>query len=606
MSSNDWFQTLPGCLARAAQGGLGRAPEGSEEPPRAAIGLRFIDGKERARYLSYQALWQRCEALAAALLGHGVVAGDRVALMLPTSEDFPLAFFAAALAGAVPVPLYPPVRLGRIEEHHRQSAAMMRGVGARLLLTDERVRRVLGGALARYRPELGCRTVRELMPEAPPPRPPRWQDRDPDEIALIQFSSGTITDPKPIALTHRQVLANATRIDAALLDAYPEDQDFVHAGVCWLPLYHDMGLVGCLIMAVVHPAELTLIPPECFVANPAIWPRAIARYRASVSPAPNFAYSLCAERIDEAALVGNDLSCWKVALNGAEPVTPSALANFAQRFGRFGLPATALSPVYGLAEASLAVTFSPLREPFREQAFDTVALVAEGRAVSCEVDTAQSAGQQVQRLVSVGRPLPNFALKIVGPQGEVLPEGRLGRVWVRGPSLMRGYYRRPDLDALALVEGWLDTGDEGFVESGELFLFGRSKDIIILNGCNIAPQEVELALDDLPGVRKGCSAALGIVLEAGERLHLFVEVERDFDGSLEALGEAVAERIAGRLALGQPQVVLLAPGTLPRTSSGKIRRSETRRRYQAGELTPPKRVGPILIAKELLRSWIVG
>jgi fatty-acyl-CoA synthase len=290
-----------------------------------------------------------------------------------------------------------------------------------------------------------------------------------------------------------------------------------------------------------------------------------------------------------------DLSSWRIALNGAEPVTPNVLERFVERFAPYGLRAEALTPVYGLAEASLAVTFSELRAPFRHRSFDRSALVREGIA-------RVAAGGQP--LVSLGRPLPGFALRIVDAGGDELEPGRLGRVRVRGPSLMQGYLGMPGATAAALRDGWLDTGDTGFLHEGELFLYGRAKDLLVLRGRNYAPQDVEHAVDGVPGVRTGCSAAVGLLSESGEgeELVLFVERARDAAVEDEALAERVRRRVLERTGLAPARVHVLAAGTLPRTSSGKIRRGETRRAFLAGELTPPERVTVLRLAREMLRS----
>jgi acyl-CoA synthetase (AMP-forming)/AMP-acid ligase II len=285
-------------------------------------------------------------------------------------------------------------------------------------------------------------------------------------------------------------------------------------------------------------------------------------------------------------------------MNGAEPVTPSVLARFVDRFAAHGLREQALTPVYGLAEATLAVTFSPLRERFAVRRFDSQALLERRCALDADADAEGTP------IVSLGRPLPGFEIAIADDAGAALPERRLGRVLARGPSIMRGYDGRPEETARALRDGWLDTGDVGFLCGGELYLHGRAKDLIIVRGRNHAPQDVEQALNDLPGVRTGCSAAVGVLAEggAGEALWVFVERARDAHESDASIAEAVRRRVLERSALHAERVIVLAPGTLPRTSSGKIRRGETLRLYRAGALTPPAPVSLPRLAIELVRS----
>ena len=343
---------------------------------------------------------------------------------------------------------------------------------------------------------------------------------------------------------------------------------------------------------------MTLIPPENFVARPAVWLRTISRYRATVSPAPNFAYGLCVNKIRDEQLDGVDLASWRVALNGAETVVPSVLRAFRDRFSRWGLAEEALTPVYGLAEAALAVTFSDPARPFEGRCFDRDALATSGRA------TEATGGLE---LVSVGRPLPGFEMRIADERGREVEPGRVGRVYIRGPSVMQGYLDQPAATAEVLQEGWLDTGDLGFVHEDQLYLTGRAKDLLIIRGRNHAPEEVECVLDGVRGVRTGCTVAVSRLREGaeGEVLLVFVEPRRGVAPSeYEALARRCSEAVLAATALAAERVVVVAPGTLPRTSSGKLRRGETLRRYLAGELHPPRRATPIVLAGAVARSGL--
>src|SRR5438105_10345965 len=360
-------------------------PAALEAAAKSRWGLGFLDARERETRLAFAALHERAMRTAGGLRELGVRRGDRVAIVLPTGPEFMHAFFGALYAGAVPVPLYPPVRLGRLDEYHLRTARMLETCSARIVLSDSRISRLLGVAVSRARPPLGLHQV----PEGPE------LIEAAAALALIQFSSGTTVDPKPVALTHANVLANLAAIETIVP---PGDEQ---SGVSWLPLYHDMGLIGCLLLAVYRPGPLTLFGPELFLARPALWLRAISRNRATLSVAPNFAYGLCARRIRDQEMAGVDLSSWRFALNGAEPVAPAVLRRFAERFSRWGFDARALMPVYGLSEASLAVTFTP-----------------PGRG---------SRSEQVEQreLPSVGAPLPGVDVEV-----------REGRIFVRGPSVM--------------------------------------------------------------------------------------------------------------------------------------------------------------------------
>lgn len=563
-----------------------------EQAAQSRRGFRFLDRRERATFFDYGQILTRARNAAGALQRKGIRPGDKVALVLPTSPGFFDAYWGALLAGAVPVPLYPPVRLGRMDEYHERTARMLTAADAKIVCTDSRIQRILGRCVAQARPALGCVNLSEEPQASFDP-----VEGDPDAPALIQFSSGTTRAPKPVLLTHRQILANADAIRNAILASYPEKDGRVHSGVCWLPLYHDMGLIGCVLLAVSHGADLTLIPPELFIARPAMWLRALSAYKGTISPAPNFAYSYCVDRIRDRDLEGVDLSNWLCALNGAEPVTPGALERFIERFSPHGLRDHALTPVYGLAEAALAVTFSDLTRRFGVRRFDHEELLA-GRA---------RPDDKGKRLVSVGAPLPNYAVRVLNDEGRPLADGTIGRISVQGPSLMQGYFGNPELTARVLSDGWLDTGDLGFFCDGELYLYGREKDLIIIRGKNYAPQVIEQAVEDLAGSRKGCVAAVGYVPEDREGEVLLVFLERDSRGDLANdadLAKRAGRRITEATRLVPDTVVVLDPGTLPRTSSGKIRRAKTLAQHLAGTLSPPKQVSLFRMTAEMLRSSI--
>lgn len=584
-------------------------------------GVRFLDRHERAEFLTYATLHERARDTGRALRALGVEPGDRVAIVLPTGPTFYDAFFGCVVVGAVPVPLYPPVRLGRLAEYHKQTVAQLLGCRVRLVLSDERTSRVLGRPAAAAGPALGFKLVddlrrhgREQCSGACGSRSAGPYHLDSDHVALIQHSSGTTGTPRPVRLTHRAVLANLDAIRTRILSTHPESAEVRHAAVSWLPLYHDMGLIGCLLTALAHPADLTLIPPEAFVADPAIWLRALSRYGGTVSGSPNFAYSYCAERIKPEEIEDIDLSRWLVALTGAEPVTAGALLRFARRFEGYGFRLEALTPVYGLAEATLAVTFSDPAEPFRAERFERSSLAGEGVARSVDGGLAADATPPAEtvELVSVGPPVEGAGVRIVGEDEAEVADGVLGRVQVTGLSLFdgyddeRGYAERADDPPPAPALGpWFDTGDTGFLRNGELYLYGRTKDVIILRGRKYAPQEIETALDGLPGLRRGCVAAICVPIGEGEEEGLVVLAERGRDAPPhedESRAAEVRRRVTEITGLVPSRVAIFGPGTLPRTSSGKIRRAEARRRYRNGELAPPNRVGALSLTVEIIRS----
>ncbi|MEW6366436.1 MAG: fatty acyl-AMP ligase [Acidobacteriota bacterium] len=557
---------------------------------RTRSGLTFVDLHEREILVPWSDVLERAAVCAGGLRHAGVLVGDRVALVLPTSPAFVDAFFGVLLAGAIPVPLYPPVRLGRLAEYHVSTARMLSCAGARLILTDARIRRLLGRAVERARPDLGCLTVEGITAGPPDSFDARVE---PGSLALIQFSSGSTVDPRPVALTHLNLVAQC----AALKALMPPERQFPQLGVSWLPLYHDMGLIGCLLSAVYYPGPLVLIPPECFLARPVMWLRAVARHRATISPAPSFAYALCAKRVRDEDLDGADLSSWQMALCGAEPVSIEGLRRFAARFSRFGFDPRALRPAYGLAEASLAVTCAPADRRVQSVTVDPVRLAPTGEAVA-----------GAREIVSVGTPIYGAEIEVRAEDGSLLPDRKVGRIYARGASVMAGYFGQPEATAQSIVDGWLDTGDLGFTAGGELYVCGRAKEVIIIRGSNHQPQEFEECLDGMEGVRAGCAVAVGFVPEDESEESLLMLVERaknmtGDDGDAE-LADGIRRVVIERTGVRPHSVVVLHPGTLPRTSSGKMKRGEALRRFISGELDPPRRVGVAGLAVEMVRSAI--
>ena len=536
-------------------------------------GLVFVDRHEHETFISWADVFARGAAVAGGLRALDVGPGDTVAVVAPTGPAFFDAFFGASLAGAVPVPLYPPTRLGRLDEYQARTAAMLTAARVRLVVAEPRTRRALDDTVRRAQPELGCIDIGEITGSAV------VHAARPGDIAMVQFSSGTVVDPKPIALTHANLFANVSAMRTRFIEA---GADVSAHGVSWLPLYHDMGLIGSVFIALYHPGSLTLIPPELFVARPALWLRALSRTHANISAAPNFAYALCTERVRDEEMEGVDLGDWRVALNGAEPVSAVTLRAFAARFARWGLRPEALMPVYGLSEATLAVTFSDGRTAFRTARVDRDAL-ADKRVVPTNDGI---------EIVSVGRPLPGVEI--------AAPVDAVGPVRVRGASVMAGYLHQPERTAAAIVDGWLDTGDLGFLHDGELYISGRTRDVIILRGRNYAPREIEQALDGVPDASPACAAAVSHRSEDGdeERLVVFVESREPGPG----LAARCREAILRAATIDPALVVVLAGGTLPRTSSGKIRRGDALRRWLDGSLIPPESLAPELLAGE----WATG
>ena len=540
--------------------------------------LVYLDGDDGSEELTYGELSRRAERVAAGLVARGLAPGDAVALMLPSGTAYFAVFLGIQLAGGVPVPLYPPARRSQVEDHLRRQVRILVNARARLLVAAPEVR-PLARLVAPLAPELrGILAPEDLLAEAGEPAllPPVAAG----DVAFLQYTSGSTGDPKGVVLTHANLLANLRAAGRALRIG---GDDVV---VSWLPLYHDMGLIGAWMGSLYFGVPLVLMSPLSFLAHPARWLAAISRWRGTITAAPNFGYALCARKVSDEEIEGLDLSCWRVALNGAEPVSAEVVDAFARRFAPHGFRAEAMAPVYGLAEATLAVAFTPLGRGPRIDRVQRRAFQADG--------VARPVGERedgsVACFVSCGTPVPGHEVRVVDEGGRELPERRQGRLQVRGPSVTTGYLRNPEATAKLLREGWLDTGDLGYVAEGEVYVTGRSKDLILRAGRNVHPQELEEAAGTLPGARKGCVAVFATAGRAGEgteRLVVMAEMARELAaaegaGEREGLRRRIAELSIDLTGSAADEVLLVPPGTVPKTSSGKIRRSAARALYESG------------------------
>jgi 1-acyl-sn-glycerol-3-phosphate acyltransferase len=540
------------------------------EPDRPHVYLRDEDGRETT--ITYGHLLSAAAAIAGGLRERGVRRGETVGLMLPTGMDFLRCFQGILMAGAIPVPIYPPVRLDRLEEYAQRQSAILADAGVRMLITIDRARPIaslLGAAV----PTLAeVTTASALSAAGASGAEPEGGGAD---AAFIQYTSGSTGRPKGVLLTHDNLLANIRAI-AAGLDAQPSD-----VGASWLPLYHDMGLIGSWLFCMRQGIPIALMSPQAFLSRPERWLWTIHERRATLSAAPNFAYELCARRIPDAALEGLDLASWRCALNGAEPVSPETLERFARRFAPYGLRREALMPVYGLAENSVALCVPPPGRGPRVTPVDRRAFEA-GRAEPAPEDDATAL-----RFVSVGPPLPEHEVRLLDESGGDVADRTVGRLVFRGPSMMSGYFRQPEATAAIAVDGgWLDSGDLAFRADGEIHIAGRRKDLIIKAGRNLVPQEIEEVAAGVEGVRKGCVAAFGVDHPrlGTEGLVVVVETRLLDPDRREALAAAVTERVATAISVPPDEVVVVSPGAVPKTSSGKIRRADTKRLYLEGAL----------------------
>ncbi len=540
----------------------------ARHPDRNHITLLKPDGADET--VSYGELLHETRAAAGALQQRGLKPGDKVMIMLPTSRDYFVSFLAVLWAGAVAVPIYPPARVSQLQDHVRRHRSIAESSGARMLITVSEARgiaRLLKIQTDTLRTVL---TVDQLREEghACPPFPARG-----DDVCFLQYTSGSTGNPKGVVLTHANLLANV-RAAGQALQAGTGD-----VFVSWLPLYHDMGLIGAWFGTLFHATRLVIMPPLSFLTRPQRWLWALHEYRGTLSAAPNFAYELCLKHVRDSDIEGLDLSSWRWAMNGAEPVHPETLRRFGERYACYGLRREALAPVYGLAECSVALTIPP---PQRGPLIDRV----DRRSFS-ERGLAIAAGAQdeaVLEFVACGQPIPGHEVRIVNELGSELPERREGRLQFRGPSATSGYHGNPEATASLLKGEWLEPGDLAYIAEGDVYITGRVKDVIIRAGRNIYPHEIESLVGNVAGVRRGRVAVFGSPdPDSGtERLIVFAETTRRDEATLEAIRAEINETVTDLIGGAPEDIAFAPPGTVLRTSSGKIRRSACREIYEQG------------------------
>jgi acyl-CoA synthetase (AMP-forming)/AMP-acid ligase II/acyl carrier protein len=451
------------------------------------VHLTYYDGDDRPHPLTHAALAEGAARVAARLHEAGLKRGGMVAIMLPTGLDYFFAFFGVLIAGGVPVPIYPPARPQQLEDHLRRHARLLDNASVCVLITVPEARPVARLLRAQV-PSLHEILTLEGLDATEPLSRADWADPSADDLAFLQYTSGSTGDPKGVMLTHADLLANIRAMGEAIAIA-PDD-----VFVSWLPLYHDMGLIGAWLGSLYFGVPLVSMSPLAFLARPRRWLQTISTHRGTLSAAPNFAYELCLTRLSDSQLEGLDLRSWRRAFNGAEPVSADTLRRFAERFAPCGLRPAALAPVYGLAEAAVGLAFPPVERGPRIDCIDRARFAGSGYALPVACDDADA-----MEVVACGRPLPGYQVRIVDESGRERPERHEGLLQFQGPSATQGYYRNPEATARLIRDGWHDTGDRAYLAGGDVHLTGRVKDLIIRGGRNLYPYEVEQALGELAG-----------------------------------------------------------------------------------------------------------
>lgn len=551
------FATVGEALEYAAQG---------------SRGLNFHDPRGRlVRAYSYRELKDDALVAAYRLIAAGVQPGDRIALIAETGPEFAALFFGTIYAGAWPVPLPLPTSFGGRESYVGQLSVQLASCDPKMLFFPPEIAAMASEAAEAKGVEpvdWSAFATRAAPIAALPPQKT-------DETCYLQYSSGSTRFPHGVAVTHGALLNN--------LSAHSHGMELQDSDRCvsWLPWYHDMGLVGCLLSPVANQVSVDYLKTEDFARRPLAWLDLISRNQGTtLSYSPTFGYDICARRISSQTNVAErfDLSRWRVAGNGADMIRPDVMQSFVDAFADAGFKASAFLPSYGLAEATLAVSIMPPGEGI------VVELVEETELSGAAGDADRPT--RYRAIVNCGRPVKDMTVEIRDENGRVLPDQTVGKVWCSGPSLMTGYYRDPEATAACMADGWLDTGDMGYMSDGYVYIVGRAKDMIIINGKNHWPQDIEWAVEQLPGFKSGDIAAFAITAPGGEETPaVLVQCRTSDPAERAALREAIRDRV--RAITGMNCLVeLIPPRTLPRTSSGKLSRSKARAQYLAGEIQP--------------------
>lgn len=540
----------------------------NEAPNKEHIYFQNEDGHEEI--ITYGQLLESSLSVARGLHELGLKEGETVAIMQPTHPSFFYTFFGTLLAGGIPVPIYPPFRKHMLEAYAKTEARILRNAGVRILVTFEQAEN-LSRLLKAFVPSLRhVTTVDELYRKDIFENPFKAKA---ENFAFIQYTSGSTNDPKGVLLTHQNLIANI-RGYGSTIRVTPDD-----VAVSWLPLYHDMGLIGMWLGSLYLGVPLILLTPFTFLNRPERWLWAIHYHRGTLSGAPNFGYELCVRKIDPNLLEGLDLSCWRMAANGAEKVYPRTLEQFAKKFEPFGFNKRALLPVYGLAESTVGLAIPPLDRDFLVDHVDRKKFEEDRIA-------EPTSSNQALQFVSCGLPIAGHEIRIVDKDNHPLPERHVGSLQFRGPSSMQGYYNNPVATQAIYHDGWYDSGDLAYMANHEVYITGRYKDLIIKAGRNLYPAEIEELVGVIPGVRQGCVAAFGTTdTERGtEQLIVVAETREKKKSARATIISNIKEAIATVLDIVPDYVILVTPHTVPKTSSGKLQRAACKKMYLEGKL----------------------
>ncbi len=530
----------------------------------------FLYEEQKANPITYRALWDGAIGYATRLVETGLQPGEMVAIMLPTCKEYLYSFYGVLLAGGVPVPLYPPARLTTIEDHMTRHVGILKSAGATIMITIPEAKALAWLLRARVETLRAVMMPADLDGSGAGFSPARRRSGD---VAFLQYTSGSTGNPKGVVLSHANLIANMTATGAVIR---PTPADVF---VSWLPLYHDMGLIGGCFATMYFGFPVVLMSPLAFLSRPSAWMRAIHVHRGSISGGPNFSYELCLRRIRDEDMTGIDLSSWRFAFNGAEPVSPATMTAFSERFEQWDFRKNSLSPVYGLAECTVGLAVTTPGEPWRMDALDRDAFSRTGEAVVAQPDDPTPL-----KVVGCGHVVPDHDVRVVDAAGLELAERQEGLLQFRGPSATSGYYRNPGATKKLFDREWVNTGDRAYLKEGMVYITGREKDTIIRAGRNISPYELEQAVGNLAGVRRGCVAVFGSkdATTGTERIVVLAEMRSQDDARREDLKRLINELAISLIGTPADDIVLAPAGTVLKTSSGKIRRIAARELYERG------------------------
>lgn len=542
-----------------------------KDPNRPHIYYQDENGKEKT--ITFKMLLDNAHQVANGLATYGIEANDCVALMLPTSEQFFYCFMGILLLGAVPVPIYPPFRIDKIEEYALREEKILKQAEVKVLITFHRAEKLSSLLSAFIHSLKTVTTFNELIKSAKKSPIAKVSSHHP---ALIQFTSGSTSIPKGVLLNHGNLLSNLKAAGDAI-DVVPTD-----VVVSWLPLYHDMGLIGCWFGALYYACPLVIMSPLTFLSRPERWLWAIHYHQGTISASPNFGYELCIKRIKDKDIEGLDLSSWRLALNGAEAVNPVTVEKFIEKFEPYGFKPETMYPVYGLAENAVALCFPPLNRPPKIEKIDLHSY--EEQSIAKPVEDEQS---KFIKFVGCGKAIPRHEVRVVDEQDQPVAERMIGTIQFTGPSMMQGYYNHDEATKKTIRNGWCDTGDYGYLVDGEIFITGRKKDIIIKGGRNIFPEVIEDVSSQVTGIRRGCVVAFGLLdPKLGTEKLVIVAESRETDKHIvNQMKTQMTERITVALGVPPDEINIVKPATIPKTSSGKLQRAKCKELYQTGKLS---------------------